>query len=286
MTGLMIWFGIGITPDRYILGLFVLALWLGKFKTFFLDWMPFLFILIAYDFLRGFADKLNPVVHFLPQIRVDQIIFGELPTAWLQSMFYHQGQLNWYDYLAAFFYAVHFALPLAFGFLVWVKRREQFKQFASAILYLSYSAFFTYLIFPAAPPWLAAKEGYISNIDKIEDQILASFPQRLNLPTVYNSLNPNLVAAIPSLHAAYPLIVLLFAYKFFGKKALLFLPYVLSVWMALIYLGEHYFIDVALGAFYASVFFVVSQKFTFTALISKLQTKKLFAPALTKETVE
>src|SRR5579885_2161214 len=101
MTGLMIWLGIGITPDRYILGLFVLALLLGRIKSFFLDWMPFILVLIAYDFLRGIAPLLNPNVHYLPQINFDRFVFGgQLPTVFLQQHFYIPGQLSWYDYLA------------------------------------------------------------------------------------------------------------------------------------------------------------------------------------------
>lgn len=126
------------------------------------------------------------------------------------------------------------------------------------MLILSYSAFFTFVIFPAAPPWLAAREGYLPEVTKIIDLVLKSFPEKLALPSIYHNFNPNQVAAVPSLHAAYPLLVLFFAVWVFGKKGLFFIPYVLGTWISLVYLGEHYVVDLLVGAIYTVVIFYAS----------------------------
>ena len=81
-----------------------------------------------------------------------------------------------------------------------------------------------------------------------------------DLPSIYHNFNPNAVAAMPSLHAAYPFLVLLYALRFFKKKGLFFIPYVLGVWFSLVYLGEHYFVDVVAGAIYAVIFYFISVK--------------------------
>jgi hypothetical protein len=113
------------------------------------------------------------------------------------------------------------------------------------------------LVFPAAPPWLATQNGYLGELSRVLGQTINFLPERVDVPSLYNQLNPNPVAAIPSLHAAYPLLVLLFALRFFGRRALVAGVYVLAVWLALIYLGEHYAIDVFLGAVYAGAAFVL-----------------------------
>jgi len=250
MTALMIWLGLGITPDRYVLMLTLGILFIGRLRKFLLDWLPFLFILISYDFLRSLADHLNNRVHYMELIRADQWLFGVIPTVFLQEKFYQTGRLQWYDFLSVFFYFLHFALPLAFGFILWLKNRLYFKKFAVNLLVLSYAAFFTYVIFPASPPWLSNRMGLLPDVTKILDVILKLFPQRLDLPTIYNNFDPNPVAAVPSLHAAYPFLVLILSCKFFGKKGLLFIPYVLGVWFSIVYLGEHYVIDIILGVVY------------------------------------
>lgn len=255
ITALMVWQGIGITPDRYTFVLVLPILFIHKTRKFLMDWTPFVFILISYDFFRGIAGNINPNVHFLEPAALEKNIFGQLPTITLQNIFYTQGKIHWYDFLAAILYFLHFALPLAFAFILWLKNRNYFKQFVASLILLSYAAFATYVIYPAAPPWFSEKSGYISGVTKILDNTLQYFPQKLDLPTIYHSLNPNLVAAIPSLHAAYPLLVFLYALKFFKNKAFYFLPYVLTVWVSIIYLGEHYAIDIIIGAIYAIIFY-------------------------------
>lgn len=261
MTIFMVWQGVGITPDRYALGLLLLSFFVKRTRTFLMDWAPFLFILMSYDFFRAFADKLNPRVNYLPQIDWEIFIFGQIPTITLQQAFYQAGTLHWYDFLATIFYFLHFALPLGFGFLIWLKRRDYFKEFTTSLIILSYAAFFTYVAFPAAPPWLSSNLGILPGVTKILNTALGSFPTRLNLPTVYFSFAPNLVAAIPSLHAAYPMLVFIFCIKYFRAKALLFLPYLLGVWISLVYLGEHYAVDVIIGAIYAIAAYIANHYF-------------------------
>ncbi len=260
MTALMIWQGIGIAPDRYAFVLLLGALIVKKTRAFLLDWIPFLFILLAYDFLRGFADNVISRAHFSELINTERALFqGQIPTVWLQERLYIPGQIQWYDILATLFYFLHFALPLGFGYLLWLDNRGRFRQFVIGILLLSYAGWVTYLIYPASPPWLAQQQGYLSGVTKILDKTLGLFPDKFDLPTVYHNFDPNPVAAMPSMHAAYPFLVLLFAISFWGLRALVFLPYVLLVWFSIIYLGEHYVVDIIGGVIFASTFFFITK---------------------------
>lgn len=270
MTAIMIWQGIGIDPSRYAFVLLFASLFVKRTRSFILDWTPFLFILLSYDFLRGFADNLGGRANFVDLINLEQGIFGMIPTIELQKLLY-SGSPTFLDYLATIFYFLHFALPLGFGFLLWLNNRGQFRHFVTGILLVSYAGWLTFLIYPSAPPWLASNEGYIPKVSKIIDSTLSAFPDRWNLPSIYHNFNPNEVAAMPSLHAAYPFLVLLFAYQFFKYRGLFFLPYVLGVWFSLVYLGEHYIVDVIAGAIYALIAFLVAIK------LHKINWGKLFA---------
>lgn len=124
-------------------------------------------------------------------------------------------------------------------------------------------AFFTYIIFPAMPPWMASNQGYIPPLAKIMDQVLASFSHPISVPSIYKFFGANLVAAVPSLHASYPLIIFLFLAKKVKYWSILAVPYVLGVWFAVVYLGEHYVVDVIIGVLYtvtAYVFVVQNRK--------------------------
>ena len=261
MTAGMIWQGVGIAPDRYMVVLLVGTLVITKkTRAFLFDWIPFLMILLSYDYLRGWADNLSMRIHYEELIHADMFVFGTLPTVQLQSWFYQAGQLHWYDYLAMVMYFLHFALPLSFGYILWIYRRIYFREFITGLVVLSYAALMTFVLFPAAPPWMASQEGRIPHIEKIMDHTFEIFPDKLNVPTIYQQFNPNPVAAMPSLHAAYPFLVLLFAIRFFGKRGLFFSPYVIFMWLSIVYLGEHYVIDVVVGGTYAFLSFYLTQR--------------------------
>ncbi len=260
MTAGMIWQGIGIAPDRYIVVLLLATfLFTRKTRDFLVDWIPFLLLILLFDYLRGWADNSGQQVHVKELISVELTLFGELPTRTLQRWLFN-GTPHWYDYIATILYFLHFALPFNFGYIMWIYRREYFKQFVTGILLLSYAALLTFVLYPAAPPWYAQNEGYFSGITKIMDQTIQAFPEKLSVPTVYHKFNTNPVAALPSLHAAYPFIIFLFALSFFKKKGWFFFPYVLAMWVSIVYLGEHYVIDVILGAVYALIAFLLTRK--------------------------
>jgi membrane-associated phospholipid phosphatase len=76
----------------------------------------------------------------------------------------------------------------------------------------------------------------------------------------------NPVAAMPSLHAAYPTYIALVAMRVWGKKGIPVIALPAGVMFATFYLGHHYVIDALAGAVYALVAFLVvypwAQRFT------------------------
>jgi PAP2 superfamily protein len=247
--------GVEALPDRYAIAMLVGALVLGRAKRFMHDWLPFIGLLVSYDFLRGFADDLSGRVQYVQSIQLDEAMFTVVPTVALQNLLF-ASSLHWWDYAATIVYFLHFVLPLGFAMVLWLQQRRRFTEFVTSLTLLSYAGWLTYIAFPSAPPWMAAQAGYLGGVTRILDRTIDFLPNHLDLPTVYRTLDPNPIAAIPSLHAAYPFLVLLFAVKFFRWRGLVVLPYVAAVWLAVIYLGEHYATDVIIGAAYAVAAFV------------------------------
>jgi PAP2 superfamily len=257
-TALLIGLGIPIEPDRYFFVLLLPVLLVRRARRFLLDWAPFLLLLFSYEFLRGLAGRVGNV-HYLTAIRFDSFVFGTPPTVTLQQRFAHPGSLAVWDSLFAVLYLLHFVMPLSFAYLLWLRSHEQFTRFTGAFLLLSYAALVTFLLYPAAPPWLASQAGYLPEVSERVGTVLSAFPQRFHLPTVYQLFDPNQVAAVPSLHAAYPLLILLFACRFFGLRGLVVAPFVAGVWLAVVYMGEHYVFDILVGALYSLGAFAVAE---------------------------
>lgn len=253
----MVWHRVWFSPDQFFLGAILAALFIGGLGRFLKDWAPFILLFLSYEFLRGLAPILNNQVHITEMIAADKFMFGYVPAVALQKALYHPNAPQWYDFMASFLYMAHFIVPMLTAFLFWLVSKKTFREFTLALIILSFAAFGTYVLYPAMPPWLAANNGYLPQLPKIMDQIVVYMGHPIALPTLYSLFRGDEVAAMPSLHAAFPLLVTLFFTRLFKWCGLLLVPYVLGVWFSVVYLGEHYAIDVLFGAIYAVVAFIL-----------------------------
>ncbi len=77
----------------------------------------------------------------------------------------------------------------------------------SRLTVLSFAAFLTFLFYPAMPPWLAVYNGIIPPLHDVTVRTTDLFKRGPGLPTLFSVMSPNMAAAMPSLHAAYPMMV-------------------------------------------------------------------------------
>lgn len=223
------------------------------------DWLPVVILLAGYNLSRGFADELaEPHVHEL--INADRWMFGwatggQVPTVWLQEHLY-QPQIQWYDVLASWVYFSHFVVSLAAAVILWLRSRPRWAAFMRRWLALSAAGLVTYFLYPAAPPWWASQYGYLGEeVLRISTRGWRAF----GLHGAGNLLNigqvaANPVAAMPSLHTAFALFVVLFFLPMVARRYWpLLLVYPLAMTFTLVYAGEHYMIDVLVGWAYVVV---------------------------------
>ena len=224
-----------------------------------LEWLPFAFVLWAYDLLRGYADTLLFSTHVRPQLRADEILFGgTAPTVWLQEHLWHgPSSLRWYDYGACLVYLSYFVATYLVAAFLWFFAPSLFRRFVGMVSLLALMAFATYALFPAAPPWLASEEGQLEPTTRSIGPILGHIPIG-NFDALFEkgSQFANPVAAVPSLHAAYTLLVTLVLWRLVPRwSRLLLASYPLLMAFALVYTAEHYFVDVLLGWVYTLIAF-------------------------------
>jgi hypothetical protein len=247
--GVMLWRGISIEPEWVVLALLLIAIALGRGRSFIVDWLPFLVLFLGYEAMRGFAAKTGFAPHDLSGL--ERFVFGgALPTLVLQHAFYHPGVVGWQDLVAMFFYFMHFPLPIVVGFYFWVNSREHFRRFVAALLLMSFLAFITYLFFPSAPPWYQFPNEVVKINNKTVD---ALWQGGYFVSEIYNSFNPNKFAAFPSLHAAFPALAAAYAWSRYRALAIGLIAWSAAVLLSIVYLGEHYVVDAIDGFVYVAV---------------------------------
>lgn len=233
---------------------------LGRFRRGFLrDWLPLYVVLGLYALMRGYADHLLFSTHITPQLRFDEwISFGVAPTVRLQRAVFHPNNLHVWDYVATFVYLSHFFLSFILAGVLWVRDHKAFRRFMGLYVTLMVSGFATYVLYPAMPPWMASSTGKMPASVRVVPVVFSNMGIHWAAALFESgSKFNNDVAAVPSLHAACPLLICLFFFPRVRKTwvKVLLVVYVPAMALALVYTGEHFVFDIIVGWIYALVVF-------------------------------
>jgi membrane-associated phospholipid phosphatase len=238
------------TPDKLIVFLFFVFLIFQQATQMLKRLGPFVALLLVYESFRGIAHNLNNHVHYSLAPHADRFLFGGLPTKGLQNWLW-KGHTSWYDVVFYIPYMLFFIIPLGLAILVWKTKDKYYWRVVTTYLVVFFGAFLTFLLYPTAPPWLAAQNNYIEPVVRVSSHVWFSLGIH-DFPSVYNHIAPNPVAAVPSLHAACATLLSIFAFKLYGRRwGLLSLLYPLLIYVGVVYEGEHYAFDVIAGIAYA-----------------------------------
>ncbi len=176
-----------------------------------LDWLPLVVVLSAYDFTRGAADSLGVGVHVHPMIDFDRFLFfGTTPTEWLQARLDQPGVIHWWNVAFTLVYTSYFIVPFAVAGVLWARDRLAFLRFSRRLVSLAVAGLATYIAFPAAPPWMAEQMGLLEHVQRTTSEgwnVLGGGTAGLFSE---GQASVNLVAAVPSLHAAFSALVAMF----------------------------------------------------------------------------
>ncbi len=220
-----------------------------------LDWLPFTGVLILYDRTRGVADALGIDLHEADILRAEKWLFGGTePTVWLQQHLYHPAHVYWYDALCTLVYTTHFLATPILAAVLWLRDRRLWLRYISRVVVLAMAGLITYCVFPEAPPWLAARDHLTAPVARLSARgwiwLHASNLNQVLANAQNDGSNP--VAAMPSLHVAFAVLVAIFiAGRFRSRWRWLLVLYPLAMGYTLVYCGEHYVLDLVAGVAYA-----------------------------------
>lgn len=219
------------------------------------DWWPAFLVLVAYLYSRGLSDELlNTTVHWTLPIHADRWLTGghDLPTQYLQERLcgdpcVRSSAPRWYDVVLTTVYYSHFVVAMTLALVLWVRNRADWAAWLTRYLTMNVAGLVVYVLYPMAPPWLAAKEGYLAEgLPRLtgrgwSDIGLGGF--HVILAKVGNP-----VAAMPSLHGGIAMLVALWTIvRLRSPWRWTVLAYPVVMALALVYYAEHYVIDIAAG---------------------------------------
>jgi membrane-associated phospholipid phosphatase len=252
----------GFVWKTLILPSFFLVAWLaGRFRGFVRDWAPYLAAIVLFDSCRGLIFgmiyRLGLPVYMGYAIDAERALFGEaIPSRALQQALVPDGHPGVLERVLVAVHASHFVVFLGFGLLVWLVRAEAFPRLRFAFVLLMATGLAGYLLVPTVPPWMAAEHfGVLEGIAHLSARVY-----NVSLPTLARSFDINPVAAMPSLHAGFPVLLTLLCFRHFGRWGWVMVAYTAAVIFGIVYLGEHYVVDVLAGVALAVAAYLVAYR--------------------------
>jgi hypothetical protein len=236
-------------------------------RRFFLDWAPLFAFWLVYDRLRLLQPLLYSRVAVERPYSLEQKVFGWIVSggipahgahAWLSA---DQGTFaKTIEWAAQLIYFSHlFLVPLAIAAL-WIlgvtreRARAAFERHIRAFTLLNFSAIAVYLLIPVAPPWWVTLNGMARPTPDLVMHADMTMAMHGSLIQAMIRNASQWFAAVPSLHGAYPVLLVLLASGRTKRATLVVLVlYGAAMWASTVVLNQHYVIDLVAGAILAIV---------------------------------
>jgi inositol phosphorylceramide synthase catalytic subunit len=248
-------FLVGLKTDQFVLVAFFNTFYFLSFGTrkFILGFSVFIIYWIIFDYMKAFPNYRYNTVHIESLYNLEKTVFGirsgnDILTPNEYLLVHQQG---WMNVLSGFFYLCWVPLPLVFACVLFFKNRKFFLFFSLSFLMVNILGFIVYYIYPAAPPWyvqlhgftfIAGTPGNTAGLQRFDDFF------HVHIFSALYAKSSNVFAAMPSLHASYPLLVFFYGMKYkFRAWNLVFFLIMTGIWFSAVYNAHHYVFDVLAG---------------------------------------
>jgi len=206
----------------------------------------------TYQMPNDDPDVLTGRVHVDYPVRIDRVLgLGTIPGMRLQRALRRPGTSRRLDRVLIWTHWVWFAVPHSTLAYVLARHRERFPR--SALM--TYAVFdlgaIVYWVLPTAPPWYAAQAGRLQDGRQLElRRMMVDYGEEFwgrGWGPLYDVLGGNPLAAMPSLHFATSVMAAHLLTEVGPVEGAVGWSYALTLGFALVYLGEHYVVDLLAG---------------------------------------
>jgi PAP2 superfamily len=207
----------------------------------------------AYEMPNDDPEALRRRVRVAYPVQIDRAIgLGTTPTLRLQRALGTPGRFAWWEKVLVWSHWLWFTFPHGTAGYVLLRYPERFAA-AAAQIYSTFDVGVTaYWIIPTAPPWYAAREGLMEDGRTPElRRMMVEYGEQFwqaRWKGLYGVLGGNPLAAMPSLHFATSVTAARVLAGTGPAAGVFGWTYAATLGLALVYLGEHYVVDLAAGA--------------------------------------
>jgi hypothetical protein len=234
------------------MSLMAVAMVLTAFSGSWKDWFTWVGMLLGFGLFASLRAAMEADVEARPlydYVIQWETLGGVLPVATLWLQRHLQGSLlnPWglLDALATATYISFFVVPQIVVVYLW-RAGGPFQRYVASAVLLFAAALAVHYLLPTAPPWMAARDGYLPALDRIGMGVLTATSATLTEGGY--SAQANDVAAMPSVHQGLVVLAMLALAHHVPRARMWAWIYSLFMLFSITYLGEHYATDGVVGA--------------------------------------
>lgn len=228
-------------------------------RKFILGFSVFIVYWIIFDYMKAFPNYKFATVHIADLYNLEKHLFGINYNGQIltPNEYWRINGTTTLDIIGGIFYICWIPVPLSFAAFLFFRNRKESLSFALTFFIVNLLGFVVYYTFPAAPPWYVHEHGFVFNpATPGNTGGLAKFDAYFHV-SVFKSIyakGSNVFAAMPSLHSAYPIIVMYYGLKNkLGFVNIILASVMVGIWLTAIYTSHHYILDVLAGIITAIV---------------------------------
>lgn len=257
--------------EQFALALAAVLLAYGSAKTkrMYLGLFPMGLLGLIYDAMRLVRKAgIDPSrVHLCDLRETEKTLFGITvhgETVTLSDYFYTHSAL-WLDLFCAIPYGLFLFVPISYAVFLYFRGEGAQARLTWGFLLVNILGFITYRLYPAAPPWyfhqygcevdLAAPASAGTHLARVDAYLGIGYFAGLY------ARSSDVFGAMPSLHVAYPVLMLMEGWKHhhkLGRSALI--GFYLWMCFAAVYLDHHWVLDIIAGTVYATLVSLLLRK--------------------------
>ena len=224
----------------------------SRTRDFFTCLLQMFAYIAAYKMPYDDPERLVRRVKVAYPVKIDKLIGGGMtPTLRLQRALGTPGRFRAWEKLLVWSHWVWFAFPHGTVLYLILRHPERMNRGAARIYATFDIGLIGYWAIPTAPPWYAAAEGYMEDGRTPElRRMMVEYGEqfwRSGWAPLYGVLGGNPLAAMPSLHFATSVTAAHVLAETGGVAGRLGWTYTALLGTALVYLGEHYVVDLMAG---------------------------------------
>jgi len=206
----------------------------------------------TYEMPNDDPEALQRRVRVAYPVRVDRLIGGgTTPTLRVQRALAHEGGFRRWEKALVWSHWLWFLFPHGTVVYLLVRHRDLFARGAAHVYATFDIGVIGYWAVPTAPPWYAAREGLMDDgLTPVLRRMMVEYGEEFwgsGWGPLYGFLGGNPLAAMPSLHFATSVMAAHLLAETGPVAGAVGWAYAGMLGVALVYLGEHYVVDLAAG---------------------------------------